>query len=162
MKITILFLLLCIGFSCIKEEEKKSGYNCVNFQCTATFDNPTYLTLQDCQSECKANSTNPTTPTTKSGVAHFYVAFNQVVNSVVCYSRYTVGVGFSSTDVSNDTFFDSASYDSSHNLYINIANPGVYYYKATKKGTTTSCPTVSKTGSFTIKSGATTYIYIVL
>ena len=36
--------------------EAQSGYNCVSNTCSAVFENPQYLTLEDCQSDCEAPS----------------------------------------------------------------------------------------------------------
>jgi len=55
-KIFYTFLLispLLFVFSCEEEEEAQSGYNCVSNTCSAVFDNPQYLTLEDCQSACE-------------------------------------------------------------------------------------------------------------
>ena len=55
-KIFYTFLLispLLFISSCEEEEEVQSGYNCVSNTCSAVFENPQYLTLEDCQSACE-------------------------------------------------------------------------------------------------------------
>ncbi len=52
-----IFVFITISFISCKTEEKQSGYNCSNGNCTAVFDNPQYLTLSDCQSACGSSST---------------------------------------------------------------------------------------------------------
>jgi len=56
MKKLLYILLLSPMFlisSCEEEEEAQSGYNCVSNTCSAVFENPQYLTLEDCQSACE-------------------------------------------------------------------------------------------------------------
>ena len=58
-KIFYTFLLispLLFISSCEEEEETQSGYNCVSNTCSAVFESPQYLTLEDCQSACEAPS----------------------------------------------------------------------------------------------------------
>ena len=112
MRHVLLLLVLCIGFSCVKEK-KKSGYNCESGQCTATFENPTYLTLQDCQSTCGSSTTIP--PTTKPGSIYFVVAFNAVCHGYpgATYNTVTLGYGYTSTDVANDAFIASWKFQQS-------------------------------------------------
>ena len=60
-KIFYTFLLICpllFISSCEEEEEAQSGYNCVSNTCSAVFENPQYLTLEDCQTACGDNN-NP-------------------------------------------------------------------------------------------------------
>ena len=106
MRITILFLILCILFSCDEGEKKQSGYNCVNGKCTATFDNPTYLTLQDCQTECGSSSVNPT-PTPQNGYIYFTVNFDPVCNKSL--TLINLGYSSNSVDLDNNIFIEKAN-----------------------------------------------------
>jgi len=159
MRITILFLILCIGFSC-DEEKKESGYNCVNSQCTATFDNPTYLTLQDCQTECSSSSVNPA-PTPQNGYIYFTVNFDLVCNRSL--TLINLGYSSNSVDLDNNIFIEkwtlisySPSWLSSKKLV-----SGTYYYKATKTNQVGDAQClVTKTGSIVVISGKRTDIKI--
>ena len=157
MRITILFLILCIGFSC-DEAKKESGYNCANGQCTATFDNPTYLTLQDCQTVCGSSSTNPTI---QNGFIYFTVNFDPVCNKSL--TLINLGYSSNSVDLDNNIFIEkwtlisySPSWLSSKKLV-----SSTYYYKATKTSQVgdANC-LVTKTGSIVVSSGKRTDINI--
>jgi hypothetical protein len=55
-KIFYLFLLispLLFISSCEEEEESQSGYNCISNTCTAVFESPQYLSLDDCLILCQ-------------------------------------------------------------------------------------------------------------
>ncbi|MDR0619700.1 MAG: hypothetical protein LBG17_07380 [Bacteroidales bacterium] len=57
IKISLAFFFITILNSCKDEENQNdSGYNCKDGNCIATYENPQYLTLKDCQSAC-AHST---------------------------------------------------------------------------------------------------------
>lgn len=153
-------MILCIGFSCV-EEEKKSGYNCVSGQCTATFENPTYLTLQDCQSAC--STSNPPPVITKGKIV-FYITFSTMCRYFS--SSYTVnvvnlGYGYSSTDVANGAYIQSWKItESQKQIVLTDITPGIYYYKAVRSSTDSYCPTVTKSGAITVESGKTTSITV--
>lgn len=51
----VLFIVIAIvSYGCSTTEH--SGYNCENGKCIASFDNPQYLTLVDCQGDCGDNN----------------------------------------------------------------------------------------------------------
>jgi hypothetical protein len=85
-----------------------------------------------------------------------------------CNVPYSVviGLGYSSTDVVNESYFGSNSFvHSAATLEWGGLSPGVYYYGAKKTYNASICgtgqgipPTVKKTGSFTIVAGQTTSI----
>ena len=131
MKITFIFLLFSISFSCVDEEEKNSGYNCDNGSCLATFNNPTYLTLQDCQSICgtSGTTTNPTQP--KTGAVSITLSWS---NSSYTYTtdKVIIGLGYTSTDVTNGAYFEQKTYYTPSTYTKNNLNAGTYYYKATR------------------------------
>lgn len=155
-------MILCIGFSCVKDEDK-SGYNCVNNKCTATFENPTYLTLQDCQAACSSSTTNPPS-TVKNGTASLHVIWNHMCAATQFYFTVTVGLGYTSTDVANNAFFTSKKLTvPGVDWNISDLKPAIYYYKATKSAGSEHCPPTTvtiKSGSFTIESGKTTSITV--
>jgi hypothetical protein len=163
MKTKILFVILCIGFSCGKDENK-SGYNCVNNECIATFDNPRYLTLQDCQTACGTSGTNIPPPSTKPGSIYFNVTFSticQVLPIGITTNVVDLGYGYSSTDVTNDAYIQSWKIKESQKTFIaSDVKPGIYYYKAKKSSTDSKCATVIKTGTVTVNSGKITSVTI--
>ena len=161
MRIKTLFIILCIGFSCVKDEDK-SGYNCVNNECIATFDNPTYLTLQDCQTACVIGSINPPAGT-KTGTIYLYVPVSSCSYDYNNFSvSVTVGFGLSSTDVANDSYFYSKKFNLSGSVTLRDIQPGTYYYKAVRKSTNDKCAflNTTKSGPFTVKSGQTCNVTI--
>lgn len=162
MRNIMLFLLLCIGFSC-GGEENQSGYNCESGQCTATFENPTYLTLQDCESTCGSSAVVP--PIEKPGSIYFVVSFSAVCRTFAggfTLNTVNLGYGYSSTDVVNDAFIASWKFQQSDSKTVNNVKPGIYYYKATRSSTDSNCSTVVKSGSFTIESSKSTRVDIYL
>ena len=155
MRITILFLILCIGFSC-EQAKKESGYNCVNGQCSATFDNPTYLTLQDCQTVCSTSN-----PNLQNGFIYFIVTFDIVCNKSL--TLINLGYSSNSVDLNNNNFIEKwtlMSYSPSWLSSKKLAS-GTYYYKATKTSQVgdTQC-LITKTGSIVVTSDKRTDIKI--
>ena len=156
MRITILFIGLCVIFSC--EEKKESGYNCLNGQCTATFENPTYLTLQDCQTVCSSSSGNPTL---QNGYIYFSVTFDPVCNRTLTVINF--GYSSNSVDLDNNIFIESWKFMSTSPSWVSSKKlaSGTYYYKATKTNQVgdASC-LLTKTGSMVVSSGKRTDIKI--
>ncbi|MBM3911441.1 MAG: hypothetical protein FJ350_00345 [Sphingomonadales bacterium] len=147
----VILLLLVFTFTIVNgcKEKEQSGYNCNNGNCTPVFENPQYLTLSDCHNAC-ANK----------GEVAITASWNTWY--VNCQQAYTVviGLGYSSTDVANETYFaqsGSTLYSPSNYTVSNLA-PGTYYYKAKKTYRSNYCapsngpppPVVTKTGAFTI------------
>ena len=102
MRNVIIFLVLCLTFSCDKKENT-SGYNCINGECTATFDSPTYLTLSDCKSVCGTPGTSPT----QSKVGSVSISLSWTLTTYlgnITSGSGIIGLGYSLTDVSNDAF----------------------------------------------------------
>jgi hypothetical protein len=191
--ITLLGLTLIFFYSCKTEE--KSGYNCNSGNCTAVFDNPQYLTLTDCQSACgsvtnigyncvSGNCVSVTNNAQYTSLSSCQSACSGNVSTTgsvtisafwsntppwdACGSPYTVviGLGYNSTDVSNESYFiQSSFYSSTANYSKDGLAPGIYYYGAKKTFNASICgtgqgipPTVKKSGSFTIIAGQTTTI----
>jgi hypothetical protein len=157
MRITILFLILCIGFSC-DGAKKESGYNCLNGQCTATFDNPTYLTLQDCQTVCNSSSVNPAL---QNGYIYFTVTFDIVCNK----SLTVINLGYSSNavDLDNNIFIESWKLISTSPSWVSSKKlaSGTYYFKATKTSQVGDAQClITKTGSIVVTSNKRTDIGI--
>jgi hypothetical protein len=85
-----------------------------------------------------------------------------------CNVPYSVviGLGYSSTDVTNESYFGSSSFvNSAATLEWGGLSPGVYYYGAKKTFNASVCgtgqgipPAVKKSGSFTIVAGQTTSV----
>lgn len=123
----IVLITLIIG--CKKTDQ--SGYNCNNGVCSATFDNPQYLTLADCKSDC-GSSTNSSGYNCSNGTcikvtknAQFEnltlcqnncqnnspgsveISAVWTTNYVNCNPAFTVviGFGYTSTDVANEAYF---------------------------------------------------------
>lgn len=167
MKIIILCLTICILFSCEKKEN--SGYICTNGQCNASFENPTYLTLKDCQAECGTSGTSPTTPT-QTKVGSVSITLNWTLTTYlgnITSGTTVLGLGYTSNDVANGAFFAEKSYIDPNRSTFTQSNlkVGIYYYKATRSYTSNdgSGPVskkVEKSGSFTIESGKTTSITV--
>lgn len=165
--IIILFLVtIALLITCKKEK----GYNCVNGTCTATTKDPKYLTLSDCQNICAGGGATPTptaTPTNTTGTLKITIFHPQTdcppqVNAVV----HTVGIGLSSTDISNDSFLKSFTGTNPGKSYTFTLSPGLYYYKG--KACCTNCNSqgctnwagftgvgscLSKSGSVQIEAG---------
>jgi hypothetical protein len=156
MRITFIFIVLSIGFSCDGTKEE-SGYSCVNGTCTATFDNPTYLTLQDCQTVCSSNPGNPV----QNGFIYFTVTFDIVCNK----SLTVINLGYSGNpvDLDNNIFIESWKLMSTSPSWISSKKltSGTYYYKATKTSQVgdSQC-LITKTGSIVVSSGKKTDIKI--
>jgi hypothetical protein len=137
-----------------------SGYNCVNGNCTYVSSNAQYKTLSECQKSCVDN---------RPGKVTFSASWTNYLcrqNPIFYQYSVEVGIGYSSTDVSNNAFF--ASYEpwntSSLTWTRDNLSPGVYYYKAIKRsnncGTGTKQVVNTKSGSFTITAGQTTSVNI--
>jgi hypothetical protein len=184
MRIAVLFLILCIGFSC--DDGSNSGYNCDNGQCTATFDSPQYLTLADCQSACGSISTagyncvNGTCKSvtsnaqysslsacqsncvdTRTGKVSISLGFDfycmpQVIN------RGFVGLGYTSSDITNKAYFVSETMSGPGTFTKDNLKAGIYYYTAQKLQQGEYCPGVTKNGSFEIFPAKTTNISVSL
>jgi hypothetical protein len=161
MRRLILFFILIAIFSCVKDKTKsESGYNCVNGQCTATFENPTFLTLQDCQSVC---SIGVIPPSTGKGRVKISCIYPMSCGSVVYWFSYiTIGIGSIYADVALDHFTYSRKFytGDSYLQYLDVELAvGTYYYKATL---IPGCNVTSKekSGSFTITSGRYTVISV--
>ena len=156
MRLAIVFFILIVTFSC-EEKENKSGYNCLNGQCIATFDDPTYLTIQDCQTECSSNNQIPT----DNGYIYFKVTFDLVCNRSLTW----IDLGYSSNpvDLDKNIFIEkwligntSPAWQASKKLA-----SGTYYYKATKRNQVSDAQClVTKTGSILISAGKRTDITI--
>ena len=156
MRISFIFLVLLITFSCDKKEEK-SGYNCVNGQCIATFDNPTYLTIQDCQTECSTDNPVPT----EKGYIYFKVTFDLVCNKSLTW----IDLGYSSNPVNldNNIFIQKWSIGNSSPAWqaSQKLESGTYYYKAIKRNQVGDAQClVTKTGSILVSTGKRTDITI--
>lgn len=159
MKSKMLILLLLFAISCV-EGEKESGYNCDNGQCVATFENPTYLTLQDCQSVCGSTGNNtPEVP--KTGTVKISLNWQYSYSS----GSTLIGLGYSSTDIANNAFFVSKTYYVPDTFSQSNLAPAIYYYKAKRTFTANDgqgpyTKVVEKSGSFTIKSAQVTQISV--
>ncbi len=164
MRNLLLFILLSIGFSfCGKERE--SGYNCEDGQCVAAFENPTYLTLQDCQSECgSAGTNNPTQP--KTGTVKINLSWTLTSYAGTITSGSTIiGLGYSSTDVANGAYFVQQTYSTPDTFTHSNMKAGIYYYKAvrsfrTNDGSGPVSRKVEKSGAFTIEGGKATIVSV--
>lgn len=155
-----MFLLVCIFFSCDKGKNE-SGYKCENGQCTATFENPTFLTLADCQSVCGGGIVVP--PVEKPGSIYFIVSFSAVCRTFAggfTLNTVNLGYGYSSNDVVNNSFIASWKFQQSDSKTVYNVKPGIYYYKATRSSTDSNCSTIVKNGSFIIESGKSTRVEI--
>lgn len=179
-------LLLCLLIftlgGCKKEEDNEEGYNCDNETCSAAFENPQYLTLEDCQSIC-ANSgttggynclgvtciyenTNSTQYSTlaecenacaNNSPGTVEVETHWTTAYVNCDPAYTVeiGLGYSSNDVANEAYFASATFVSSPAVYTKgNLSPGTYYYKAKKTYNASTCGTGQGIPPVVQKSGS--------
>jgi hypothetical protein len=139
-----------------------SGYNCVSGNCVSVSSNAQYSTLSACQNTCANNNPGSVAITASWSVSPPWNA---------CGVPFTVviGLGYNSTDISNESYFASNSFYSSPASYSkNGLAPGTYYYKAKKTYNINTCgccagqsgppPTVTKSGSFTITAGQTTNV----
>lgn len=183
----VILMLLVFTFTMVNgcKEKEQSGYNCNNGNCTAVFENPQYLTLSDCQSACgssgagyncvsgncvsvSSNAQYSTLSACQSACANnrpggVAITASWTTSYVNCNPAYTVviGLGYSSTDVANETYFAQSGnilYSPANYTNSNLA-PGTYYYKAKKTYRASFCapgngtpPAVTKSGAFTITS----------
>lgn len=113
------------------------------------------------------NASGTTTGTNAVKPGKVVITASWTKNYQNCSPAWTVkiGLGFSSSDVANSTFFAESFGDVyGTTSFSKELDPGTYYYKATKtynKGCGTinqPPPSVSKSGSFVIKSGQTNSI----
>lgn len=193
MKKILMFSLILLFISGCKVQ---SGYSCIDGDCRADTENAQYLSLSDCKSDCGTNSgvkagfvcrdgdcypaqTNAQYSTLSAcqqsacakepGFVQITASWNTKYNN--CNSAFTViiGLGYTSTDVTNEAFFaKSGGMISSPGTYSkNYLAPGKYYYKASKTFNKSVCGSyqtppavVTKNGSFTITAGKTTNISI--
>ncbi|HUX56461.1 MAG TPA: hypothetical protein VMV77_05775 [Bacteroidales bacterium] len=176
MKKLLFLILIVFLFSCDEGEKNQSGYNCVNGQCTATFENPTYLTLQDCQTVCGISvPTQPKPGSVSPGSVSITLSWdikrycNIVWTLSPCWD-VMVGLGYSQTDVDKEAYFNHKDLSEPGIYTVTNLAPGVYYYRA-KKTIRTSCvsangcpapPPVIKSGKFTITSNKTISISVSL
>jgi hypothetical protein len=168
MRIKIVFLTILIGFSCIKN--KNSGYNCENGNCVASFDNPTYLNLQDCKSLCGGSIIPPNS--TKPGAVTITLNWDihrkcDLNDWYPCWD-VLVGLGYNQSDVNNESYFNHKDLSAPGSYTVTNLTPGAYYYGA-KKTIRSNCyqagtqfcgiiaPT-TKSGSFQVKSDITTSV----
>jgi hypothetical protein len=164
MRNLLLFLLLCTGFSC-GGEENQPGYNCENGQCTATFQNPTYLTLQDCQSDCgTSGNTNPIQPKTGTVKISLSWTLTSYAGSITSGSS-VLGLGYTSTDVANGAYFVQRTYTIPDTFTQSNLTVGIYYYKAVRSfnsndGSGPVSRKVEKSGAFTIEAGKATTVSV--
>jgi hypothetical protein len=160
------FLLITI-IGCSAADE--SGYDCLNGTCQAVFENPQYLNLTDCQSACSSGSGSNESST---GSVRITATWSNPSPWNQCGTPYTVtvGLGYTSLDVSNESYFtQSSSYSSPNNFQRNELSPGVYYYGAKKVFNSSICgtgqgvpQTVKKTGSFVINENQTSTVSVSL
>lgn len=148
---------MAILFSCSSDTENFPGYKCISGKCTAVDKDPTYLTLQDCKSECGTTTTTPP----KNGSVSISLSWTYSYSSGIA----EIGLGYSSSDISNNAFFVSRSYSTPSTFTQSNLAPGLYYYKAVRTFTTNdgSGPVsrkIEKSGSFTINSVKTTSITV--
>jgi len=170
MKNCLLLLFLVFLFSCV-EDKTNSGYNCEDGDCIASFDNPTYLTLQDCKSSCGTG----TEPVIKPGAVTFTLSWDvkRTCGNNVWFPCWDVdiGVGYSQSDVDKEAYFNHKSLSDVGTFTVTNLPPGTYYYRAKKTirqtcfNWTTGCeapPPIVKSGKFTITSDRTTSISVTL
>ena len=161
-KLTIaLMTILFINAGCNSKDE--NGYDCNNGTCQAVFEDPQYLTITDCQSACSGGG-----GTEQTGSVKITASWSNPSPWNMCGSPYTVtiGLGYSSNDVANQSYFAQSNFYSSSAIFQRSnLTPGVYYYGARKVFNSGTCgtgqgvpPTVFKTGSFTITTGQTTNV----
>jgi len=121
---------------------------------------------------CKKTDTEePIDSTTQSqeevienGTVKINVSYTQTYSPGSCITN-SVGIGYSSTDIANDAFFETSNYHMPHS-YIFELEEGTYYYKVTTKCNCGNNPTCTndgysqsnlytryKNGSFTIVGG---------
>ena len=175
MKNIILYLILIvfISVSCKTEEDSSDGgYSCIDGSCTANFNNPDYLTLEDCMSLCGNSQSNNNTNNNSGNVTNtspgkVTITATWIRKYVACDPGYivTIGLGYSSSDVANQAFFATSGNDSYPPAsYSKQLEPGTYYYSVKKTykmycGTGQGVPPdVVKNGAFTITGGNTTTI----
>lgn len=170
MRIKIIFLVILISFSCAKKN--KSGYNCNNGNCEASFDNPTYLNLQDCQSACGGG----TTPSTTAKYGSVTIILNwdthrrcDLNDWQPCW-EVLVGLGNNQSEVNKESYFNHKALSAPGTYTVSNLAVGTYYYGAKKtiledcvRGGSQFCGTVAptvKSGSFLVKSAITTSVSV--
>ena len=108
------------------EEETQSGYNCISNTCTAVFESPQYLSLDDCQSMCTQNQENTFNYNDSLGNINgicfwgyeFLVDMNAFVHTIIITSE---GMGFDY--LSGDwMFYDESSAETFLTLQILSSN----------------------------------------
>lgn len=172
------YLILGLFISFVSCKDSKSGYNCVDGQCVANFENPQYLTLEDCQSVCNCN-TNDSGYSCINGQCVEVSSDAEFETLQMCennctdnrdghlslnvywyplsYHSVNVGIAYSSTDAANNYFFKELHFYANNSAYF-ILSPGVYYYKANFNGNDIIVD--SESGSFTIEPNKTTTVRI--
>ncbi len=105
--------------------------------------------------------------TNTAGSVRITASWNTTYGSCNYAFSMVVGIGYSSNDISNNAFFAQGNYFTSPFSFVQGGlQPGIYYYKATKKYST-NCGTmqgvpddVIRTGSFTVVAGQTKNVEI--
>jgi len=162
-----LFTVLLSFSSC---STSKGGYICQDGKCIADFENPQYLTLSDCQSNCSSGN-NTNINESNNGTVNISYSWNMKYSA--CNYAYTVIFGYahSSSEASNESFFDQVSSIISPTSFSKILPAGTYYYKIKKSYNSSTCgtgmgqstpTTVYKTGSFKISAGKSTSVNVSL
>jgi hypothetical protein len=140
-----------------------AGYNCVSGNCVYVSSNAQYSNYSECRSACSSGGGGGTT-----GKVIITASWSNPAPWNACSSPYTVviGLGYNSTDVANESYFTSSSFNTSPATFTKDGlTAGVYYYGAKKTFNASTCgtgqgipPTVKKSGSFTIVAGQTTTV----
>jgi len=110
-----------------------------------------------------STSSNTNTGTDTPGYVSILVSFTEEKGMCNYAWNVVIGLGYSSTDVANEAYFQSnRSINSPAGISASL-DPGIYYYKAKKTYNLSTCggtdqPSTSKSGSFTITSEETTNI----
>ncbi|MEI6755355.1 MAG: hypothetical protein WCK78_19625 [Paludibacter sp.] len=161
-----LFPVLLAFSSC---NTSKGGYSCQNGKCIADFENPQYVTLSDCQSLCSSSSTSNTNTTNTSTKGTVNISYSWNMKYSTCNYAYTVifGFAYTSSDASNESYFDQVSSVISPTTFSKTLTAGTYYYKIKKTYNSSTCGSgmgqstpsaVYKTGSFKITAGKSTTV----
>lgn len=174
--LNLVTLFLFISFVSCKDN--KSGYSCVDDQCVADFDNPQYLTLEDCQNVCNCSINGSgyscidgqcVAVSSDANYATLELCENNCADTRdgrVTFNVYwspwsmhfvDVGIAYSSTDAANNSFFKDLHFYSNNSATLSLS-PDIYYYKADFTYSDNLLDT--KSGSFTIEPNTGTTVRI--